>query len=120
MRHWHIWMTLAVGIGCSGSTKDEDSSAPSTPYLSILSPTPGQFVDEGTEVLLEAEGRSGTGALADLSEVVWTASEVDWTTAGNPVTVNDLPAGLYELVVTGLLDGTEVSSAVDLAVYAAQ
>jgi hypothetical protein len=112
-------MALAVGVGCGGS-KDDDTSVLSAPYMNILSPTPGEFIDEGVEVVFEAEGRAGSGALAELSEVVWTASEVDWTATGNPITVNDLPAGLYELLVTGLVEGTDVSSAVDLAVYAAQ
>lgn len=119
MRSW-IWAT-AVLVACGGKDGDSGSggtTVPSTPYMNILSPTPGEFLDEGQEVLLEAEGRTGEGALSPLSEVTWTSDDGVYAVDGNALSVTDLPAGVYALVAEGTVEGQVVSDSVEVVVYA--
>jgi len=122
MQRWTALLGVALGLGCGGKDGDSggpDGTVPLAPYMNILSPSAGQFIDEGDDVLLEVEGRDGAGALVDATDVAWSASEVGWGTSGNAVTVNDLPAGLYDLSVTAVVEGVDVSASVEVAVYAA-
>ncbi len=116
------WMVPLVWLGCSGKTEDSSAgsefSESADPYMNILSPTNGEFIDEGQEVLLEAEGRLGTGELGDLTDVVWASDDGVYTVEGNALVVTDLHAGLYTLNASGVVDGQAVSAAVEVAVYA--
>ena len=121
MTRWTALLMVAAGVGCSG--KDEDSGNAAgpgggAPYMNILSPSGGQFIDEGDPVLLEVEGRDSAGTEVPISEVVWSAEEVSWSAQGNAITVTDLPAGLYDIAVSGLVIGVEVTDVVEVAVYA--
>jgi len=110
-------------MACGG--KDGDSSsgggaASLEPYMNILSPTPGEYLDEGVAVTLEAEGRQGDGAPAEVSDVSWASDDGLYTATGNPTVVDDLHPGVYALVATGTVSGRAVSETVDVVVYAAR
>jgi hypothetical protein len=110
-------------MACGG--KDGDSSSWSEaasldPYMNILSPTPGEYIDEGASVTLEAEGRLGDGAPAEVSEVSWVSDDGLYAVTGNPTVVDDLHPGVYALVATGTVAGRVVSQTVDVVVYAAR
>ena len=121
MTRWMALMVAAVGLGCSGKDGDSGgavSPGDTAPYMNILSPSGGQFIDEGSPVLLEVEGRDSAGAGVPIPDVVWTAEEVSWSVEGNALTVTDLPAGLYDIAVIGVVTGVELSDSVEVAVYA--
>jgi len=116
------WIVLAAGlVACGG--KDGDSAGAgdgvvADPYMNILSPTPGQYVDEGEEVLLSAEGRTGLGELTELSDLVWESDDGVFRVEGNDVLVTDLHPGVYALLTEGVVAGQAVSGSVDVVVYA--
>ena len=55
---WTRWLALGLLVACGGKSDDSAGGAAGTgtPYLNVLSPTSGEYLDEGQDVLLEAEG----------------------------------------------------------------
>ena len=88
--------------------------------MNVLSPTPGEFIDEGDSVTLLAEGRLGNGAAAELSDVAWVSDDGVFAVSGNDVAVTDLHPGAYALQVVGIVAGEGVTAEVDVVVYAAR
>ena len=119
---WTRWLALGLLVACGGKNDDSAASAAGTgtPYLNVLSPTSGEFLDEGQDVLLEAEGRRGDGAPAELSSVTWTSTDGLFAVEGNGLVVNNLHPGIYALEVRGTIEGQDVSDVVDVAVYSAR
>ena len=118
MNRWIL--VAALLVGCGGKEADSASAggAAGTPYINILAPTPGEFIDEGQEVLLSAEGRTGSGALTSISDVLWTSEDEIFEASGNDVSVTNLHPGAYELWVEGSVEGQTVMAAVEVVVYA--
>ena len=116
------WLALGLLVACGGKNDDSAAGAAGTgaPYLKVLSPTSGEFLDEGRDVLLEAEGRRGDGAPAELSSVTWTSTDGLFSVEGNGVVVNNLHPGNYALEVRGTIEGQEASDVVDVLVYRAE
>lgn len=116
------WIPLCVWlVACGG--KGGDSAGGGTvvaaaPYMNILSPTPGEYLDVGDAVTLEAEGRVGDGSLAAVEAVTWSSDDGVFTAEGNPVTVTELHGGVYALAAEGVVNGEPVSASVDVVVYA--
>ena len=102
-------------LGCGD--KADDSAAPGTPTLTIVSPSDGAWLDEGAEATLSAVGRDGAGAVIDLSDLAWSTGS--WAVQGNDLVVTDLPAGNHELEAQVLIGGEVVSDSVDITVFAA-
>ena len=112
---------VCLVVGCSGKSNDSAGSGAAVeagPYINVLSPISGQFLDVGDEVRLEAEGRLGDHRSAELTEVVWTSDDGLYQVEGNGLLVDDLHAGLYALEVQGLIEGQPVTASVDVVVYA--
>lgn len=108
-------------MGCGGKEGDSSGSvsASGEPYVNIVSPSPGAFLDEGVEVSLEAEGRRVDGSPAELEDASWT-TDAGFSATGNPVVTAELPAGVQNLTVTGSVEGTAVSATIEVSVFAAR
>ena len=119
---WTRWLALGLLVACGGKSDDSAGGAAGTgtPYLNVLSPTSGEYLDEGQDVLLEAEGRRGDGAPAELSSVTWTSDDGLFSVEGNGLVVNNLHPGYYVLEVRGTIEGQDVSDAVEVVVYSAR
>ena len=119
---WTRWLIPVLALACGGNAKDSGAGSGASgfgvPYMNILSPTSGQFIDEGEAVLLEAEGRLGDGSPSDLSAVTWTSDDGLFTVEGNGRLVDDLHPGVYALEVEGSVAGQAVAGRVEVAVYA--
>lgn len=115
------WLILGL-MACDPTEKDSGTEEGS-PYVRILSPMDGAYLDEGVATLLEAEGRAGDGSPLDFEEPPrWVLLEdgaaQGWEAQGERIEVDDLPAGIWELKVETSLDGEPVSAQVGLVVYA--
>ncbi len=120
MKQGWLLVGLLGLLGCGD--KEEDTASvvvQGSPYLNVLAPMDGAFLDEGQAVQLLVEGRHGDGSAADIVDVVW-SGDAGWSAEGNDIEVSDLPAGLYDLQVVGVVDGEAVAGAVEIAVYAAR
>ncbi|HCH66363.1 MAG TPA: hypothetical protein DFR83_26400 [Deltaproteobacteria bacterium] len=113
------WWIVGLVVACGG--KDTDSASASSsegaPYITVLSPFSGQFIDEGAEVLLEAEGRMGDGRAAELSGLTWTSDDGLYFVEGNGIVVTDLHLGAYFLELEGTVAGEVVTDAVEVVVF---
>ena len=119
---WTRWLIPLLAMACGGKSEDsgagEGASGTGAPYINILSPSSGQFIDEGEEVLLEAEGRLGDGSPSELSGVTWTSDDGLFAVEGNGLLVDDLHPGVYALELEGSVAGQAVTGLVEVAVYA--
>ena len=114
-----LWWVVCLLVACKSKTTDSASGGASAaaPYISILSPFDGQFIDEGEEVLLDAEGRLGDGSPAELSGLTWTSDDGLFFAEGSGVVVTDLHPGDYFLELEGTVAGEVVTDAVNVVVY---
>jgi len=113
------WMCVVALCGaCGGKEGDSGSAVVAPPYMNILSPTPGEYVDEGAEVRLLAEGRLGSHAEAPIADVIWFTADGAFETSGNDVLVNSLHPGVLDLVAEGVVDGVSVTESIEVVVYA--
>jgi hypothetical protein len=111
-------MAMACGGKSGDSGSDGGTSGTGAPYINILSPSSGQFIDEGDEVLLEAEGRLGDGRPSELSGLTWSSDDGVFAVEGNGLLVVDLHPGVYALELEGTVAGLMVADRVEVAVYA--
>lgn len=114
---------LLLGLLACDATEKDSGSEEGSPYVRILSPMDGAYLDEGVATLLEAEARAGDGSLLAFEEQPrWVLLEdgeaQGWDAQGERLEVDDLPAGIWELKVETSLEGEPVGAQVGLVVYA--
>ena len=106
-----------LGLALARSPKHADTGeVPDPPTLRVLSPTPDAWFDEGDKVLFSVEGRGSSGAGAEVSAVTWTSEP--WIGSGAEVSTTELPAGIIDFTVEGIVEETTCTESFSITVWA--